>query len=129
MRRDLRIQWQMFLGVALFIAVIDVVYWFVSYERAGTTMLTLASGLALLCGSWLFIQDHRRPPRESTSISPAVHSAEPYLPTASWWPLVIGAGAALGLNGLILSWPYAIPGAAVLALGIGGLVNDSRRRT
>jgi hypothetical protein len=135
MRRDLRTQWQLFLGVALFIAVIDAVYWFVSYERAGTTMLTLASGLAALLGGWLFVQDHRRPdPRaappstEGPTAPTDAESAEQYLPTASWSPLVIGVGAVLTLNGLILSWPFAVPGAAVLMLGIAGFVNDSRRR-
>ena len=136
MKRDLRIQWQMFLGIAAFIAVIDVVYWFVSYERAGTTMLTLAAGLAALCGGWLFIQDHRRPrPIEDGSAGSRRHAVatdhdteEQYLPTTSWWPLVIGVGLALGLNGLILSWPFAVPGVALLVIGIGGFVTDSRRR-
>lgn len=129
--RDLRIQWQLFLGVALFIAVIDVVYWFVSYERAGTTMLALASGLAAFLGGWLYVQDHRRPATAATSpaTEPGDHDGGgSYLPTASWWPLVTGFGAALTLNGLILSWPFAVPGAAVLMLGIAGFVNDSRRR-
>jgi hypothetical protein len=141
-KRDLRVQWQLFLGVAAFIAVIDIVYWFVSYEEAGTTMLTLAAALAAFCGVWLFVQDHRRPthsPTTATAPTTNDHEAhethgtheadEPYLPTASWWPLVIGFGAALTLNGLILSWPFAVPGAVVVALGIGGIVNDSRRRT
>ena len=66
-KRDLRVQWQMFLGVAAFIAVIDVVYWFVSYERAGTTMLTLAAGLAALCGGWLFDPGPPRSRRPTTS--------------------------------------------------------------
>ena len=126
MKRDLRVQWQMFLGIAVFIAIIATVYWFVSYEEAGTTMLALSSGLAALCGGWLFVQDHRRPgPAHDTT---PVDADEHYLPTTSWWPLVMGVGMVLSLNGLILSWPYAVPGAAVLMLGIGGLVSDSRRR-
>jgi Cytochrome c oxidase subunit IV len=135
MKRDLRVQWQLFLGVAVFIGVIDLVYWFVSYERAGTTMLTLAAGLAALFGGWLYVQDHRRPkPSESapTSCWPvpeAEHEGEEhYLPAMSWWPLVIGVGLVLTLNGLILSWQFAVPGAVLMVLGIGGFVSDSRRR-
>jgi hypothetical protein len=125
-KRDLRIQWQLFAGVALFVAIIDAVYWFVSYERAGTTMLTLTSGLSAFCAAWLFIQDRRGDEHDS---SEQESLAEPYLPTASWWPLVIGLGAALALNGLILSWPYALPGAAVMSVGLAGFVKDTRRRT
>jgi hypothetical protein len=124
-QRDLRVQWQLFGGVAAFMAVIDLVYWFVSYERAGTTMLTLASGLAAFCAAWLFIQDRHG---NASSEHVGADAVEPYLPSTSWWPLVMGFGAALSLNGLVLSWPYAIPGAVVLAFGIGGLVNDTRRR-
>lgn len=120
-RRDGRVQWQIFAGVGVFIAIIDVVYWFVSYERAGTTMLALASGLALFLGVWLYLQDRRGHDAQHDE----VHE---YLPTTSWWPLVMGAGVALALNGLIISWPFAIPGGSLLLFAIGGLVSDSRRR-
>lgn len=131
-RRDLLVQWTLFLGVAVFIAVLAIVYWFVSYEHAGTTMLALASGLSAMFGGFLFIQDHRQPGTTRGPVASAAHSGvgeDPhYLPTTSWWPLVMGIGIVLGLNGLILSWPYAVPGMAVLVIGIGGFVSDSRRR-
>jgi hypothetical protein len=130
-KRDLRVQWQMFLGIAVFVAIIDIVYWFVSYERAGTTMLTLTAGLAALCGGWLFIQDHRDTAARSHPNEPQEGDTggdDHYLPATSWWPLVIGVGVALAVNGLILSWPFAVPGGIVLMLGIGGFVSDSRRR-
>ncbi|MEO6123620.1 MAG: cytochrome c oxidase subunit 4 [Ilumatobacteraceae bacterium] len=130
---DMRVQWMLFLGVAVFIAILAIVYWFVSYEYAGTTMLALASGLSATFGGFLFIQDHRNPDSTDGPVAAASHHAEGedpdhYLPTTSWWPLVIGIGMVLGLNGLILSWPYAVPGMAVLMFGIGGFVSDSRRR-
>ena len=125
MKSDLRVQWQLFGAVAGFIALIAVVYWFASYEDAGTTMLALASGLALLCGGWLYLQD-RRAADQATSRDVGTHAD--YLPTASVWPLGIGVGAALTTNGLILGWPYAVPGAALLALAVAGFVAQSRRR-
>ena len=51
-----------------------------------------------------------------------------YLPHASVWPLVIGLGAASIANGLVLGIWVIVPGAAALALGIGGFVRQSRRR-
>ena len=127
--RDLRVQWQLFLGVATFVAILTVVYWFVSYEHTGTTMLALASGLSAMFGGFLFIQDHRDPDTQSGPVATAAHEPhEHYLPTTSWWPLVIGIGAVLALNGLILSWPFAVPGGVVLLFGVGGFVTDSRRR-
>ena len=38
-RRATGVQWRMFAGIGVFIAVIAVVYWFASYEDAGTVML------------------------------------------------------------------------------------------
>jgi hypothetical protein len=125
-RSDLRVQWQLFTAVAGFIALFAIIYWFVSYEDAGTTMLGLASGLALLCGGWLYLQD-RRSTHPSVEHADAHADAE-YLPTASVWPLAVGVGAALTTNGLILGWPYAAPGAALLALALVGFVGQSRRR-
>lgn len=127
----MRVQWMLFLGVAVFIAILATVYWFVSYEYAGTTMLALAAGLSATFGGFLFIQDHRRPTSTrgpGAATSDHGEGSEHYLPSTSWWPLVIAIGLVLGLNGLILSWPYAVPGMAVLTFGIGGFVSDSRRR-
>jgi hypothetical protein len=117
---DQRVQARMFLGIALFMAVIGVVYWFASYEPAGTTMLGLSSSLAAVCGIYLLVQ--------SESGEPA-HVEEPhYLPHSSVWPFGVGVGALLAVNGLIVGVGYAIPGLVVLAVAIVGLVSQSRRR-
>jgi hypothetical protein len=146
--RDSSVSWKVFLGVGTFIAVLAVVYWFSSYEDAGTTMLALASGLALFFGSFLFVQDRRQrlglagahpivARVEATSGGAAERSVEDedeavdhghYLPQSSVWPLAMGVGAAMTLNGLIIGWPYATPGAAFLALAVGGFVAQGRRR-
>jgi hypothetical protein len=122
-------QWRIFVGIGSFIAVIAVIYWFVSYEAAGTVMLALASGLALFSGTFLY--RHREVPDEATlalEAAPAGVPTEPYLPEASIWPFVIGLSAALSLNGLIVGWPYAVPGAALLGLGVVGWISQARRR-
>jgi hypothetical protein len=123
-KRDLQLQWQLFIGVAAFIALITIVYWFVSYEDAGTTMLALSAGLALLFGGWLFLQDRK------AAHQPAAgeEARDAYLPDSSMWPFIVGLGAALALNGFILGWAYAVPGTAVLAIGMLGFIAQSRRR-
>ncbi|MGI8661911.1 MAG: aa3-type cytochrome oxidase subunit IV [Acidimicrobiales bacterium] len=124
MRRDLLVQWRVFLGIAAFIGASAVVYWLASYEEAGTTMLALASGLAALVGGWLLVQDRKA----VAQTDEAAEEDAPYLPTASAWPFVVGIGAALTLNGLILGWGYAVPGVIVLALALTGFVSEGRRR-
>jgi hypothetical protein len=118
--KDQRTQARMFLGIALFMAVIGAVYWFASYEPAGTTMLGLASALAAVCGVYLQIQSEHDPTDR--------HTDEHYLPHSSIWPFWVGIGALLAVNGLIVSVGYAIPGLVVLAVAVVGLVSQSRRR-
>jgi hypothetical protein len=131
-RRDAAVPWRIFVGVAVFMALIAVLYWLVSYEDAGTVMLALSCGLALLVGAWLFLQDHRRPrPPVHVEAEPGGYvdaEAAPYLPEASIWPFGMGLGALAALNGLIVGWAYAVPGAVLLLLATAGLVSQGRRR-
>ena len=129
-QRDESTQWKVFLGVGLFIAVIAVVYWFSSYEDAGTTMLAVASLLALFFGTFLWRQDRRRDVAlaHGAGDDDTVDEGH-YLPEASVWPLAMGVGAAMTLNGLIIGWPYATPGAAFLAIAVGGFVAQGRNRS
>ena len=123
MGTDLRVAWRIFLGMAVFVAVMGAIYWFVSYEDAGTTLLALASGLAALFGGYLFVQDRkRRDPGPSSSDS------EEYLPQSSVWPFGIGFGVFLAFNGLILGLPWTLPGVVLVATSVGGFVRQSRYR-
>jgi hypothetical protein len=115
-------QARVFLGIAVFMAVIGAVYWFASYEPAGTTMLALSSALAGLCGVYLQIQSEHEDP-DNTGVAP-----EHELLHSSVWPFAIGVGALLAVNGLIVGVGYAIPGLVVLAIAVVGLISQSRRR-
>lgn len=117
---------RMFAGIAVFMAAIGTVYWFVSYEPAGTTMLALSAGLAALCGAYL---SARHEPRDRGAGSAEAERRAQYLPKASPWPFVLGAGAWLTTNGLVVGFGYAIPGLVVVAVSVGGFVMGSRRRT
>jgi uncharacterized membrane protein YfcA len=123
MGNELRVQWKIFLALAAFIALYAAIYWFVSYEDAGTTLLALASGLALLFGGYLLVQDRKAGPA-TTSSEPVGH----YLPESSLWPLGIGVGVFLAFNGLILGLPWTVPGVVLVATSVGGFVRQSRHR-
>jgi hypothetical protein len=118
---DTAFSWKMFLGIAGFMGLIGTVYWFASYEPAGTTMLGLSAALAGLCGVYLRVQS------EPGAVGEA-HDHEHYLPDASVWPFGIGLGALLAANGFILGVGFAIPGLVVLGISVAGLVSQSRRR-
>ncbi len=126
---DRTVAWRIFAGIGTFVVVMAALYWFTSYEDAGSVLLLLAAGLSLWAGTYLWLQQRR--PDEAADASevagPGVSEAL-YLPHASLWPLVIGVGAASIANGLVLGIWVIVPGVAALALGIGGFVCQSRRR-
>ena len=79
MRRDLVVQWRVFAGIAAFVGFIAVVYWFASYEQAGTVMLALASALSGFVATFLFLQDRRR-------LSPGAPEADEQHEVAAYLP-------------------------------------------
>ena len=113
--------WKMFGGISVFMAVIGIVYWFASYEPAGTIMLALAAALAGLCGVYLRVELGR-------AGTPGHHDEEQYLPDASLWPFGIGVGALLAVNGAIVGFAFAIPGVVLLLFAVVGFIGQSRRR-
>ena len=117
---EIKKQSRIFLGISAFMAVIAIVYWFASYEPAGTVMLALSSSLAAVCGVYLRVQSEHEP----VDHEDAAH----YLPQSSVWPFGIAVGAALAVNGLIVGLGYAIPGLVVIAASIAGFISQSRRR-
>ena len=110
-----------FLGIGAGILVLAVVYIVTAGEEAGASMLVLASVLSLWCGAYLWLR-HRSPADEPEA------TEEPFLPASSPWPFGIGVGAFLLSNGLLIGGWFFVPGAAILALGIGGFVRESRLR-
>jgi hypothetical protein len=116
-----------FLRVVLFSCVfvggLAVIYWFTSYEDAGTTMLAAGSlAYAMLCG-YVFLQVRRvrgGPPLPEDSESPlsAGGGSEGvgYFPAASVWPPAMAMGAVLAALGLVFGfWFFVL--AAIFFIG------------
>lgn len=115
---------RVFLAIGGFVLVIAVIYWATAYEEAGTALLVLAAALSLWCGAYLWLQQ-RSPADEHDHPG---HEEPAFLPHASPWPFVMGVGAFLLANGFLVGGWFFTPGAAVLALGVGGFVRESRAR-
>ncbi|CAN5134932.1 hypothetical protein BH20ACT3_BH20ACT3_15170 [soil metagenome] len=124
-RGDARVPWRVFAAVGVFIAVLAVIYGVTAAEEAGATMLVLAAVLALWCGIFLWNNLRR---------FEAGHSGDPggedlvYAPEASPWPLGVGLGAALIINGLLIGTWFVVPGAMLLAVSVTGFASQSRHR-
>ncbi len=110
------------LGAA--VALMAAVYWFTSYENAGTAMLVLAACLAVSIGGYLALTARR-----STANATAEAEADPYLPHASAWPFFVGVAALVTANGLAIGLWALVPGLIALAVALTGYATQSRRRS
>ncbi len=118
-----------YLGVTAFFVVIGTIYWFTSYEEAGSVMLAASSLLGLLAGGYLFVQSRKYPPRTADRADATLaEGAGPVdeFPAPSIWPFVLGLGAAVLATGFIFGVWVVLAGAAVFGFGVVGLIRQSR---
>lgn len=124
----MKVEWRLFAGAAAFFTVTASVYWLVTDERAGTTMLGASVPAFLLVGAWLWFQQRGRDPRPEDR-GDASHAEAAgdvgYYPSSSAWPFVLSAGAVVLANGLVFGPPIAVLGALLLVAGVFGYVREA----
>jgi hypothetical protein len=120
---------RVFLLMAVFGLAVGVVYWFLSYEVAGTVLL-IGFGLATAVIAAKLAVD-RGPRRLARPVAPAADAGSPdaadrpfaddtgRLPDATIAPFAVGAGVALAALGLVFGLAPVIVG--LLPLGWGAL--------
>lgn len=121
----MRIEGRVFAVVAGFLAVVSLIYWYVSKDPTGGVVLAFASGLAFLIGYYLFFTARRIPPRPEdigeAEIADGAGEVGFFSPH-SWWPLALAGGASLAALGLAFGIWLGIIGAVTLLFGLTGLL-------
>jgi hypothetical protein len=126
-----KVEWRLFLGAAFFFTVTASVYWFVSYEHAGTAMLAASVPAFAFIGLWLAFQGRRHGSRpEDRGDSSPADAAEDlgYFPSSSAWPFVLSAGAVVVANGFVFGPPIAVVGGLLMLAGIFGYARESDQK-
>jgi hypothetical protein len=118
----------LFLGV--FFGIVGIVYWFWSYEQAGTAMLVGTSLLGFLPGGYYFFW-HRRmgqrvEDRDDATIEEGAGDINSF-PSTSIWPFVLGMGAFLTLLSLVFGIWLIFPGISLILTALVGVTAESRR--
>jgi hypothetical protein len=129
---DTQVPWRVFGAVGAFVALLCVLYGATSGEEAGSALLAVAGLLGLWCGAFLWRDAARHRAGSGTGLGSDGTGADPaatYLPDASVWPLGIGLGATLVLNGLLIGTWFLVPGVMVLAVSLAGFARQSRHRS
>jgi len=130
-----RVETALTLFTAAFVGGLAAIYWFTSYEQAGTTLLLLGgTAYAMLCG-YLLIQALRlrrakmsRPEDRDDGRVADAEGEVGYFPAATVWPAAIGLGAVLVALGLVFGFWFIVIGAIVLAGSVIGYAVEAQAR-
>ncbi len=124
-------EWRLFTGAAAFAALVGAIYWFVSYEHAGTTMLVFSGAALLLVAGYLTMVGNRLGTRPSDRRDGEFgdDEGEPvYYPSASVWPFVAACGTVVLGFGLVFGLGVASLGVLLLGAGIGGYATEANAK-
>jgi hypothetical protein len=127
-----KVEWRLFAGAGVFFALTGSVYWFVTYENAGTTMLLMGVLAVAMVAAWLYVQGRRLGgprPEDRPDALPGDGAGEVgYFPVASVWPFVLGWGGVVVANSLVFGVWLGVTGGLIIAIGIIGYAAEASRR-
>lgn len=126
----MKVEWRMFVGLGAFLVPITALYWFTSYEHAGSVMMACFVLAFVFMGLYLMLQARRTGPRpeDRTDATPADGAEDlGYFPSRSVWPFTIAAGAVVLGYGLVFSGWLALPGLGMLVLSAVGYAAEAQR--
>lgn len=118
------------LAAAAFIFVVDIVYWFVTYEPAGTFLLGVMVVGFLFAGGYIAtasrgaVLSADRPdlrPQDAAGERVGVFAA------ASPWPLALAGGLLVALVGLVYGVWLLVPGIVITIAALLGLMRENNR--
>jgi cobalamin synthase len=120
---------RIFGAVAIFLTPVAAVYWFASYERAGTILLLAGAAFAGMVAACLVTMAGAPGPEDRPGAEMAEGTGDlGWFPTASIWPAGTGAGAVLLALGLAFGVWLALVGAALFVASVLGYALADRPR-
>ena len=126
----MKIEGGLFVGGAVFYAVIAWIYSVMSGDVIGTTVLALTAGLSIIIGFYVLATGKRiglRPEdREDAEIEEA-DSDYGFFSPHSWWPLPVGIGTWLTFMGFIFATWIVVLGVAILLIAVFGWLFEYQR--
>ncbi|MEA2828234.1 MAG: hypothetical protein QOG43_2673 [Actinomycetota bacterium] len=125
------VEWKLFTGAGALAAVVGGLYWFVSYEHAGTTMLVFSGVALLLVAGYLTVVAGRvgTRPSDRSDASPGDGAGEvEYYPSSSVWPFLTAAGVVVLGFGLVFGAGVGSLGVLLLVAALGGYAAEANAK-
>lgn len=123
----MKVEGLLFAFLAVFMGSITLVYWLLSRDPTGTTVLGLSGGLAFIIGYYLLFTARRmqarpedRPDAEIAEGAGEVGFFAPH----SWWPMLMGAAFSIVGLGLIFGPFMLVIGMGAIGLAVVGFTME-----
>ncbi len=119
--------YKLFGSLAVFYAIVDIVYWLVGGEPLGITAIGLSGALALTIGFYFWTNDKRLglQPSDNDEGEIADLAGElGFFSPHSWWPLPLALSACASGLGLVLGWWLTVIGIGALVVSIIGFSTE-----
>ncbi len=124
----MKVNWQLFTGLAVFYVIMTVIYWFLGGEPVGIGGMLLAAGLAGMVGFYVWFTQKRIGvilPEDSFTAEIADGAGElGFYSPHSWWPLPVALSSCTMGLGLIIGWWLTLIGVGALIISVIGMVTE-----
>lgn len=124
----MKVNWQLFTGLAVFYVVMTVIYWYLGGEPVGIGGMLLAAGLAGMVGFYVWFTQKRIGvilPEDSITAEIADGAGElGFYSPHSWWPLPVALSSCTMGLGLIIGWWLTLIGVGALIISVIGMVTE-----
>lgn len=119
----MKVEGGLFTVGAFFYFIVAGIYWFVSSEPIGTTVLALTGALALMVGTYVLFTGKRIGARPEDRFDGEISQADPnygFYSPHSWWPLMVGTAVAVVFLGLVFAVWLLVLGVIFLLISVAG---------
>ena len=126
----MKVEGWLFLGSGIFLAGVDIIYWYLSYDPTGTAALALAVGLALLAGFYVLFTGRRLPLRPEDDVEGEIAQGTGeigFFSPHSWWPLWVALSGAVIAVGFAIGWWLVLIGVVAMIFAAIGFVFEYYR--
>lgn len=124
----MKVNWQLFTGLAVFYVIMTVIYWYLGGEPVGIGGMLLAAGLAGMVGFYVWFTQKRigvTLPEDSLTAEIADGAGElGFYSPHSWWPLPVALSSCTMGLGLIIGWWLTLIGVGALIISVIGMVTE-----
>jgi hypothetical protein len=117
---------RLFLFLALFYLIVDLVYWYMGGEPVGVVAIGLSAGLAIIIGYYFWFTSRRTGgvlPEDNLDAEISDGAGElGFFSPHSWWPLPVALSATAAGVGLIVGWWLTLIAVGSLIISVIGFV-------